>query len=323
MNRFDYVRPASVADAIGAAAREGAKFLGAGTNLIDLMKGGVERPTTLVDVTHLPGLDAIETLDNGDVRIGALVKNADLAFDADFAKSFPGGRRGAAVGGIAAIAQRGDRRRQFAPADAVPLFLRYGECVQQARAGLGVRRVRGRQPAPRGAGLERGVYRDTPVRFLRAARRARCGGRGRGANGSPRRAAGRSAPAAGRSARDRNRSRTRRPDRRGAAARGGEGVCGAPTLSEGARTHLLRLRARLRRGGTRSRRRHDPGGAVGAGRGGAKAMARDWKRRRRWQVPNRPARISSAPQRPRWPRRGHRATMATRSTSRAASSCAR
>jgi xanthine dehydrogenase YagS FAD-binding subunit len=89
MNRFDYVRPASVADAVAAASVEGAAYLGAGTNLVDLMKGGIAQPTTLVDVTHLPGLDGIETLANGDVRIGALVRNADLAFDRDFAAAFP------------------------------------------------------------------------------------------------------------------------------------------------------------------------------------------------------------------------------------------
>lgn len=89
MNRFDYVRPQSVAEAVAAAAQDGAAYLGAGTNLVDLMKGGVTRPATLVDVTHLPGLDRIETLGNGDVRIGVLVRNADLAFDTGFAKSFP------------------------------------------------------------------------------------------------------------------------------------------------------------------------------------------------------------------------------------------
>ena len=89
MNRFDYVRPASIADAIAAAAVPGSAYLAAGTNLIDLMKGGVSRPERLVDVTRLPGLDRIERLPDGSVRIGALVRNADLAHDADFARSFP------------------------------------------------------------------------------------------------------------------------------------------------------------------------------------------------------------------------------------------
>jgi xanthine dehydrogenase YagS FAD-binding subunit len=89
MKSFDYVRPASVADAITAASLPGSAYLAAGTNLIDLMKGGVSRPDRLVDVTRLPGLDRIEHLPDGGLRIGALVRNADLAHDAAFAKTYP------------------------------------------------------------------------------------------------------------------------------------------------------------------------------------------------------------------------------------------
>ena len=89
MKSFDYVRPASVADAIAAGSLPGAVYLAAGTNLLDLMKGGVSRPDRLVDVTRLPGLDRIEALADGGVRIGALVRNADLAHDAAFAKAYP------------------------------------------------------------------------------------------------------------------------------------------------------------------------------------------------------------------------------------------
>jgi xanthine dehydrogenase YagS FAD-binding subunit len=89
MKSFDYVRPATVSDAVKAAAGPGAAYLAAGTNLLDLMKGGITRPDRLVDVTRLPGLDHIETLPDGGIRIGALVRNADLAHDPDFAKSCP------------------------------------------------------------------------------------------------------------------------------------------------------------------------------------------------------------------------------------------
>src|SRR5436305_9677779 len=89
MKSFDYVRPATVAEAVAAAAAPGAAYLAAGTNLLDLMKGGITQPDRLVDITHLPGLDAIERLPDGGVRIGALVRNADLAHDPDFAKSYP------------------------------------------------------------------------------------------------------------------------------------------------------------------------------------------------------------------------------------------
>jgi xanthine dehydrogenase YagS FAD-binding subunit len=89
MNTFEFVRPATVAEAVAAAAVPGAAYHAAGTNLLDLMKGGVMRPQRLVDVNRLPGLDRIEHGPDGAVRIGALVRNADLAHDSRFARQFP------------------------------------------------------------------------------------------------------------------------------------------------------------------------------------------------------------------------------------------
>jgi len=89
MNRFEYIRPASIAEAVVAAAQPGAAYLAAGTNLLDLMKVGAARPERLVDITRLPGLDRIEWEPDGGVRIGALVRNADLAYDARFQRTFP------------------------------------------------------------------------------------------------------------------------------------------------------------------------------------------------------------------------------------------
>jgi xanthine dehydrogenase YagS FAD-binding subunit len=89
MKSFEYIRPSTAREAVAAAAEPGAAYLAAGTNLLDLMKGGVTRPDRLVDITHLPGLDRIEDLPDGSIRIGALVRNADLAHDRDFASRFP------------------------------------------------------------------------------------------------------------------------------------------------------------------------------------------------------------------------------------------
>jgi xanthine dehydrogenase YagS FAD-binding subunit len=89
MKMFDYVRPSTISEAVAAAAAPGAAYLAAGTNLLDLMKGGIAGPDRLVDITRLPGLDRIESLADGGIRIGALVRNADLAHDAGFAKSYP------------------------------------------------------------------------------------------------------------------------------------------------------------------------------------------------------------------------------------------
>src|SRR5580693_5991846 len=89
MNTFEYVRPATTAEAVAAAAQPGAVYLAGGTNLLDLMKGGVSRPGRLVDISRLPGLDRVDDLAEGSVRIGALVRNADLAHDRSFARRFP------------------------------------------------------------------------------------------------------------------------------------------------------------------------------------------------------------------------------------------
>jgi xanthine dehydrogenase YagS FAD-binding subunit len=78
MNSFTYERASNLDMAVREGARAGTYYLGAGTNLLDLMKGGVERPMRLVDVTHLP-LAAIEELPDGGLRIGAMVTNADAA----------------------------------------------------------------------------------------------------------------------------------------------------------------------------------------------------------------------------------------------------
>jgi xanthine dehydrogenase YagS FAD-binding subunit len=89
VNRFEYVRPATVADAIIAASAPHAAYLAAGTNLLDLMKGGITTPHRLVDVTQLPALTGIRHDSDGGVRIGALVRNSELAHDPSFARRFP------------------------------------------------------------------------------------------------------------------------------------------------------------------------------------------------------------------------------------------
>ena len=81
MKAFTYERPSAAAEAAAAVARTpGAKFIAGGTNLLDLMKLQIETPTHLVDVNRI-GLDTIDDTDDGGLRIGALVRNTDLAAD--------------------------------------------------------------------------------------------------------------------------------------------------------------------------------------------------------------------------------------------------
>jgi xanthine dehydrogenase YagS FAD-binding subunit len=81
MRAFTYERANAPAEAAAAVARTpGAKFIAGGTNLLDLMKLQIETPAHLVDVNGLK-LDAIEATPEGGLRIGALVRNTDLAAD--------------------------------------------------------------------------------------------------------------------------------------------------------------------------------------------------------------------------------------------------
>jgi xanthine dehydrogenase YagS FAD-binding subunit len=81
MKPFTYERARSPAEAAASAARiEGTKFVAGGTNLLDLMKLQIETPKHLIDVNGL-SLDRVEAMPDGGVRIGALVRNTDLAAD--------------------------------------------------------------------------------------------------------------------------------------------------------------------------------------------------------------------------------------------------
>ena len=78
MTPFAYRRARSIDDAIRLGAAPGAHFLGGGTNLIDLAKGGVVLPLLLVDVTRLP-LAEVTPLPDGGLRLGAMLRNSDAA----------------------------------------------------------------------------------------------------------------------------------------------------------------------------------------------------------------------------------------------------
>ena len=88
MKTFTYERADSISDALRAAgANPGAKFIAGGTNLLDLMKLEVEAPAHLIDINRL-GLDQIEPTVDGGLRIGAMVRNAELAADPRVRKNY-------------------------------------------------------------------------------------------------------------------------------------------------------------------------------------------------------------------------------------------
>ena len=89
MIAFHYSRADNIADAVNqVVATSGAKFVAGGTNLVDLMKMDVEKPVKLIDVTRLP-LGKVEEIAGGDLRIGALVRNSDLAYHPAVERRYP------------------------------------------------------------------------------------------------------------------------------------------------------------------------------------------------------------------------------------------
>src|SRR5690348_16447252 len=89
MTPFDYERATDASSAVArVSAQPNAVFLGGGTNLVDHMRLGVARPELLVDVTRLP-FSRIESLPDGAVRIGAGVRNSDLAADGTIRARYP------------------------------------------------------------------------------------------------------------------------------------------------------------------------------------------------------------------------------------------
>ncbi len=89
MNRFAYHRASSVEDAVRLLAADPlAKPLAGGTNLVDLMKYDVEKPTAVVDIGRLP-LNTIEDTEGGGLRLGALASNADTAYHPRVTERFP------------------------------------------------------------------------------------------------------------------------------------------------------------------------------------------------------------------------------------------
>jgi xanthine dehydrogenase YagS FAD-binding subunit len=85
METFSYVKAPSIEKALASTTQ--AKFIAGGTTIVDLMKLSVETPKTLVDINLLP-LDKVEKLPDGGLRIGAMVRNSDLAWNSDVQKSY-------------------------------------------------------------------------------------------------------------------------------------------------------------------------------------------------------------------------------------------
>ena len=143
MRPFTYERATDARAAVAAASQAGAKFISGGTNLLDLMKLEIERPTHLVDISRLPLRD-IEELPDGGLRIGAQAANSDVAADARVRTRYPVLSQALLVRRLGPAAQQGVHRRQPAAAHPLPLLLRHGRgAATSANPGSGCAAIGG------------------------------------------------------------------------------------------------------------------------------------------------------------------------------------
>ncbi len=128
MKPFTYLRATETSTAIKSATSNQTKFIAGGTNLLDLMKEGVEQPDRLVDITRI-NLSQIQPTSNG-VRIGALAKNSDTANHPLIRTRYPLLSQALLAGGIAATAKYGIGGWQYDAKNPMLLLLQYVHALQ-------------------------------------------------------------------------------------------------------------------------------------------------------------------------------------------------
>jgi len=143
MKVFSYQRAHSPAEAAAAALRvPGAKFIAGGTNLLDLMKLEIETPTHLIDVNGL-GLDKIEATAQGGLRIGALVRNTDLAADLSVRRDYAVLSRALLAGASAQLRNKATTAGNLLQRTRCPYFYDTNQACNKRVAGSGCAAIGG------------------------------------------------------------------------------------------------------------------------------------------------------------------------------------
>ncbi|MFG1299677.1 FAD binding domain-containing protein [Xanthobacter sp. V3C-3] len=143
MKAFTYERALTPADAAGAAAlTPGARFIAGGTNLLDLMKLEIETPGHLIDV-NLLGLDRIEGTSDGGLRIGALVRNTDLAADQRVRRDYPLLARALLAGASGQLRNRATTAGNLLQRTRCPYFCDTAQACNKRRPGSGCAALEG------------------------------------------------------------------------------------------------------------------------------------------------------------------------------------
>lgn len=143
MKPFTYARALTPADAAGAAAATpGARFIAGGTNLLDLMKLQIETPAHLIDVNGL-ALDRIEAAEDGGLRIGALVRNTDLAADARVRRDYPVLSRALLAGASAQLRNKATTAGNLLQRTRCPYFYDPAQACNKRQPGSGCAAIGG------------------------------------------------------------------------------------------------------------------------------------------------------------------------------------
>jgi len=143
MKAFSYERAATPADAAAAAAKTAdARFIAGGTNLLDLMKLEIETPAHLIDINGL-GLDRIEETDDGGLRIGALVRNTDLAADTRVRRDYAVLSRALLSGASGQLRNRATTAGNLLQRTRCPYFYDTNQPCNKRRPGTGCAAIEG------------------------------------------------------------------------------------------------------------------------------------------------------------------------------------
>ena len=152
--------------------RPEAKFIAGGTNLIDLMKEDVERPSRLIDITRLP-LKTVEETADGGLRIGALVPNSDLAYHPLIEQRYPMLASAILAGASQQLRNMASTGGNLLQRTRCYYFYDTATPCNKREPGSGCSAIDGLNRMHAILGTQRGLHRDASVRHVRGARRAR------------------------------------------------------------------------------------------------------------------------------------------------------
>ena len=146
-----------------------AKFVAGGTNLIDLMKMDVERPTKVIDITRLP-LKQVENTPGGGLRIGALVRNTDLAYHPLVEERYPVLASAIMAGASQQLRNMASTGGNLLQRTRCHYFYDTATPCNKREPGSGCSAIDGPQSHARDPRQQRCLHRDAPIRHVRGAR---------------------------------------------------------------------------------------------------------------------------------------------------------